>query len=131
MTLKCRGVRGATTADANSKEAVVEATQELLTAIAEANDIDVDDVAAAWFTTTADLTAEFPAVAARLMGWEYVAFLCGHEMNVPDATGRVIRVLMLVNTEKGPRDLRHIYLKGAQHLRKRGMEDKAEEQAGS
>lgn len=127
MTLICRGVRGATTADSNTKEAVVEATQELLQAIVEANTIDMDDVAAVWFTTTTDLTAEFPAVAARLMGWEYLALLCGHEMNVPDATKHVIRVLMLVNTEKGPKELSHVYLKDAQSLRMRGMEDTVEE----
>ncbi|PZC45154.1 MAG: chorismate mutase [Chloroflexi bacterium] len=127
MTLKCRGVRGATTADSNTKEAVVEATQELITAIVEANDIETDDVAAVWFTTTADLTAEFPAVAARLMGWEYVALLCGHEMNVPDAAKLVIRILMLVNTEKGPKELSHVYLKSAQLLRARGVEDGVEE----
>ena len=93
MTLKCRGVRGATTADANTKEAVVEATQELLSAITETNNIDVDDVAAGWFTTTADLT-RVPGGRCPLMGWNYAALLCSHEMNVPDAAGRVIRVLM-------------------------------------
>ena len=123
MTMKCRGIRGATTADSNTKEAIVEATQELLKAVVMANDIDVDDVAAVWFTTTSDLTAEFPPVAARLMGWEYVAFLCGHEMNVPDATEHVIRLLMLVNTDKEPSELAHIYQRGAQNLRRRGVED--------
>ena len=78
---------------------------------------------AAHFTTTADLNAEFPAVAARQMGWEYVALMCGHEMSVADAARKCIRVLLLVNTEKAPEELQFVYLKGAKDLRKRGTEE--------
>ena len=122
MSPLCRGIRGATTAEANTREAILSATRELLTALVEANGVRVEDIAAVWFTTTPDLNAEFPALAARQMGWEHTALLCGHEMAVPDGLPRCIRVLMLVNTEKRPEDLRHIYLKEAKDLRRRGME---------
>ena len=85
-----RGIRGATTADTNSKEAILEATRELLGKLVEANDIDVDDVAAVYFTATDDLDAEFPPLAARQMGWVETALICGREMNVAGGTARCI-----------------------------------------
>ncbi len=112
-----RGVRGATTIEANTVEAVLEATQELLSAMVEANDLDAEDVASALFTTTPDVNAEFPAVAAREMGWEHVALLCGHEMSVPKALKMCLRILIHVNTDKPAKDIRHIYLRGATALR--------------
>jgi chorismate mutase len=118
---KVRGIRGATTASANTKEAILEATKELLEKLIEANHIDPDDVAATTFTTTQDLNAEFPAVVARQMGWGHVALMCGHEMAVPDAQTRCIRVLILINTDKSPQELTNIYLRGAANLRARGM----------
>ena len=126
---KVRGIRGATTASENSKEAIVEATRELLERLVEANGIVVDDVAAVMFTTTRDLNAEFPAVAARRMGWNYVALMCSHEMTVPDAQTRCIRALVLVNTEKAAEELSNIYLRGAANLRARGMEQIGEARA--
>lgn len=119
---RVRGIRGATTADHNTKEAVLEATGELLEKLIEANAIDADDVAAAFFTTTHDLNAEFPAVAARRLGWEYVALMCGHEMAIADAQARCIRILILLNTDKRPQELSNIYLRGAATLRSRGIE---------
>ena len=113
----CRGIRGATTVAANTAEAIVEAATELLTAMLEANDVKVDDVASAFFTTTPDLTAEFPAVAARQMGWTDVALLCGHEMNVPGSLPMCLRILLHVNTDKGVSDIVHVYLRGARVLR--------------
>ena len=95
-----RGVRGATTVEANTVEAILEATRELLSAMIKANEIDVDNVASAFFTTTPDLNAEFPAVAARDMGWTHVALLCGHEMNKPGALPMCLRILLHVNTDK-------------------------------
>ncbi len=112
-----RGVRGATTIEANTVEAVLEATQELLSAMVEANDIDAENVASALFTTTPDVNAEFPAVAAREMGWEHVALLCGHEMSVPKALKMCLRILIHVNTDKPAKEIRHIYLRGATALR--------------
>jgi chorismate mutase len=114
---RARGIRGATTADSNTKEAILEATTEMLESLIEANDLHIDDLAAAFFTTTEDLNAEFPTLAARRMGWEYAALLNGHEMRVPDSIKQCIRVLLLVNTEKAPRDLINVYLRGARNLR--------------
>ncbi|MCH7746389.1 MAG: chorismate mutase [Chloroflexi bacterium] len=121
--MKVRGIRGATTAESNTKEAIVQATKELLEELIEANDIEADDVASAIFSTTPDLNAEFPAVAARQLGWTYVALMCGHEMAVPDAQTLCVRVLVLINTEKSPQELSNIYLRGAKNLRARGMEE--------
>jgi chorismate mutase len=117
----CLGLRGATTADANTKEAIVDATEELLRQMVASNQLVENDVAAVFFTTTRDLNAEFPAVAARVrMGWEQTALMNSHEMDVPDAATSVVRVLLLVNTDKSKDELVHVYLKGAQHLRSRG-----------
>ncbi|MBI2855565.1 MAG: chorismate mutase [Chloroflexi bacterium] len=120
MALVCRGLRGATTVQENSKEAILEATHELLQELVKANSFQTNDVAAAFFTTTQDLNAEFPAVAARQMGWEFVPLICGHEMGVPDGLPLCIRVMVLVNTEKRPDEMAHTYLRGAVHLRSRG-----------
>jgi chorismate mutase len=112
-----RGIRGATTADANRPDDIITATKELLQAIIEANQLDPAEVAFAYFTTTPDLNAEFPAVAARQLGWFDVPLLCGHEMNVPASNPRsvprCIRVLILYNTERPAKDMKFIYLKGA------------------
>ena len=116
-----RGIRGATTSHANTKESILGATRELLGELISTNHIRSDDVAAAFFTTTEDLNAEFPAQAARQIGWNYVALLDGHEMKVPDATAKCIRVLILMNTDKGPDELNHVYLRGASNLRARGV----------
>ena len=117
---ECLGIRGATTADGNTSEAIVEATEELLRQIVAANGLAESDVAAIFFTTTADLNAEFPAVAARLrMGWEETALISSHEIPVPGAPESVIRAMLLVNTDKRKEDLVHVYLKGARHLRSR------------
>ena len=118
---KVRGIRGATTAESNTRDAILGATKELLERLIEANDIDPDDVAAAFFTTTADLNAEFPAAAARLMGWTYVALMGARETDVPNAPPMCIRVLILINTDKPPQELRSVYLHGAKDLRSRGQ----------
>ncbi len=112
-----RGVRGATTVEANSVEAILEATRELLAAMLKANETDVEYVASAFFTTTVDLNAEFPAVAARDLGWTNVALMCGHEMNKPGGLPMCLRILLHVNTDKAARDIKHIYLRGARVLR--------------
>ena len=118
---KVRGIRGATTAEDNTREAILGATKELLEELVEANDIKADDVAAAYFTTTQDLNAEFPAVAARVrLGWQHTALMSSHEIPVPGAPASVIRIMLLVNTDKGKDDLVHVYLKGARNLRGRG-----------
>ncbi len=112
-----RGIRGATTVRANTREEILDAARELLEAMVKANDIDGEDVASAWFTTTTDLNAEFPAVAARQMGWTFVPLMCGHEMNVPGSLPMCLRVLMHVNTDVSPHDVHHVYIRGASALR--------------
>ncbi len=112
-----RGVRGATTVEANTPEAILEATKELLAAMVQVNDIDVEHIASAFFTTTPDINAEFPALAAREMGWTDVALLCGHEMNKPGSLPMCLRILLHVNTDKPQREIKHVYLRGARVLR--------------
>jgi chorismate mutase len=116
MTM-CRGVRGATTCEENTREAILGATRELLVQVVERNGINLDEVASAFFTTSLDLTAEFPAVAARELGWRHVAMVCGHEMAVPHGLQRCIRVLLHWNTDKSPEEIRHVYLQDAVKLR--------------
>jgi chorismate mutase len=118
----CWGIRGATTVEENSRDAILDATKELLECIVAENDVDRSQVAAVWFTTTQDLNAEYPALAARRLGWMNVALLCAHEMLVPNSLPMCIRVLMLVNTEKQPQDLKYVYLKGAVGLRTQGLD---------
>lgn len=113
----CRGIRGATIAKENTEEAILEATTELLEHLIRVNDIKPEYIAAATFTTTVDLNAEYPAVAARELGWVDNALLCGHEMNVPKGLKKVIRVLVLVNTDKDIKDIKHVYMKEARQLR--------------
>ncbi len=117
MTMMCRGVRGATTVTENTREAVLAATRELLQKMIEANGIEPDTVASVIFTTTPDLNAEFPAVAARQLGWYDHALLCGHEMAVPGALGKCIRILIHWNTTKKIDEIKHIYINGAESLR--------------
>ena len=114
---RCRGIRGATTVDSNTREDVLGAARELLTEMVRANDVKTDDIASVFFTTTPDLNAEFPALAARQMGWSDVALLCGHEMNVPGSLPMCLRILLHVNTEKRADEIVHVYLKGAKALR--------------
>ena len=71
---------------------------------------------------TEDLNAEFPAAAARQLGWQYVALLCAHEMQVPNAMDRVIRVMLLVNTDREASEIEFQYLRGTDALRRRVVE---------
>ena len=115
--MMCRGVRGAISVEANTREAILGATRELLRAMMKANGLEVKDMACAIFTTTADLNAEFPAAGARELGWNDVPLLCGQEMEVPGAMPRCLRVLLLANTNKRAEEMAHVYLKEAQALR--------------
>lgn len=115
--MSCRGVRGATTVDANTPEAILRETRRLLALMIHLNGIQPEDVASAIFTTTRDLTAEYPALAARQLGWLDTALLCGHEMDVPGGLPRCVRVLINWNTDKSPQEIVHVYLRGARHLR--------------
>ena len=115
----CRGIRGAITVTANNKERIIAASKELLEKMLQANGIEIDEVAAIFFTTTSDLNAEFPAAATRELGWpQHLPLLCGHEMNVPHSLPHCLRVLMLVNTERGAEEIKHIYLREARKLKR-------------
>lgn len=117
MSMACRGVRGATTCTSNTRDAILAATSELLRAVIDANGIDKADVASVWFTTTADINAEFPAVAARQLGWTDTALMCTHEMTVPGSLPACIRLIMHWNTSKSQAEIVHVYLHGATVLR--------------
>ena len=116
--MQCRGIRGANIVSANNKESILAATEELLVEMTQANKIEIKNIAAIFFTTTPDLDAEFPAVATRELGWPpNLALLCGHEMNVPNDLPRCLRILMLVNTDKEPEEITHVYLGEAKKLK--------------
>lgn len=115
--MPCRGVRGATTVDANEREAILTATRQLLALLIRRNSIERDDIASVIFTVTKDLDAEFPALAARQLGWSGVPLLCGYEISVPGSLPLCVRVLVHWNTEKPPAEVHHVYARGAERLR--------------
>ena len=115
--MPCHGVRGATTAEANTSEDILRATRQLLALMIRQNGIQEADVASAIFTTTPDLNAEFPALAARQLGWFDVALMCLHELDVPGSLRRCIRILVHWNTDKPAAEIVHVYIKGAANLR--------------
>ncbi|MBA3314929.1 MAG: chorismate mutase [Planctomycetota bacterium] len=113
-----RGIRGATTVEADNPEQILAATQELLRGILDRNEIgDFDDVVSAVFTTTPDLTSTFPAEAARALGMRHVPLLCASEIAVPGAMPRCVRVLLHVETARRPQEIVHVYLRDAKRLR--------------
>ncbi|MEX2560473.1 MAG: chorismate mutase [Pirellulales bacterium] len=115
--MRCRGVRGATTVDTNSRDEILKATRQLLALMIRQNQIEPGDVASAIFTATSDLNAEFPALAARQLGWLEVPLLCTHEMTIPGSLPRCIRILLHWNTDKSPREIHHVYIREAASLR--------------
>jgi chorismate mutase len=115
--MACRGIRGATVAQADTRPAILAATRELLEALIAANDVHPDDVASVFFTTSPDLTAEYPALAARELGWMDTALLCNQDIAVPTGLARCIRVLIHWNTERRPDEIKHCYLGEAERLR--------------
>ena len=115
--MSCRGVRGATTAEANTSEEILKAARQLLALMIRQNDIREEDVASAVFTTTVDLDAEFPALAARQFGWWNVALMCLHELDVPGSLRRCVRILLHWNTDKPADQIVHVYIKDAANLR--------------
>lgn len=117
QAMMCRGVRGATTVESNTRDEILAATRQLLALMIRQNGIDSHDVASAIFTTTIDLDAEFPALAARQMGWLDVPLLCTHEISVPGSLPRCIRVLIHWNTIHPPGEIKHVYVRDAVRLR--------------
>lgn len=115
--MQLRGIRGATSADENSRDEIVNKTIELLEKMIKQNNIKVEDVASAFFSVTPDLNAEFPAAAARKLGWIYTPLLCLNEIDVPGSLKSCIRVLLHVNSSLPQEDIVHIYLHEAKKLR--------------
>ena len=113
----CRGVRGATTVQSNTRDEILAATTQLLAIMIRLNGIEPEDVGSALFTVTKDLDAEFPALAARRLGWMNVPLMCSYEIHVPDSLPRCIRVLVNWNTEKAQKEIVHAYVDDAQQLR--------------
>jgi len=115
--MACRGVRGATTVETNSREEILRETRNLLALMIRLNSIESEHVSHAYFSVTQDLDAEFPALAARQLGWLDVPLLCGYEIHVPGALQRCIRILITWNTDKLQKDIVHPYLRDAKRLR--------------
>ncbi len=113
----CRGVRGATTASADTPEAIHQATRELLEAMIAANGIAQEDVASVLFTATPDLAAAYPATAARQLGWTEAALMTAVEMAPPQSLPRCIRILIHWNTARTQHEIQHVYIRGAEALR--------------
>ncbi|MBA3629133.1 MAG: chorismate mutase [Actinobacteria bacterium] len=117
MTERVRGLRGATTVAHDDADAIVAATADLLQEMLERNEVAPDDLVSLVFTSTSDLTAEFPAAAARRLGIDHIPLLCAREIDVPGSVPRCIRVLMHLYTGRDHGTLRHVYLRGARRLR--------------
>jgi chorismate mutase len=115
--MACRGVRGATTVERNEREEILSATRQLLALMLRQNQIKPEDVASAIFTTTTDIDAEFPALAARQLGLLDVPLLCGHEMAVPGSLALCVRILLHWNTDKPQAAIQHVYIRDAERLR--------------
>jgi chorismate mutase len=112
-----RGIRGATTVHEDSADAILSATEELVRELIAANDLEPENIASALFTVTPDLHAEFPAAAARRIGWTMVPLLNFTEIGVPGRLEKCIRVLLHVNTERSQNEMVHVYLREAVALR--------------
>jgi chorismate mutase len=112
-----RGVRGAITVERDDAALLLDATERLLREIVAENGIDSGDVASALFTLTPDLVSQFPALAARRMGWTLVPLLNFTEVAVPGSLPRCIRVMLHINTDKRQDEIVHVYLDGARVLR--------------
>jgi len=113
----CRGIRGATTVEHNEREEILAATSELLELMIRQNELHSEDVASVIFTVTEDLDAEFPALAARQLGWTEVALMCAREIPVPNSLVKCIRILLHVNTMRSAAEIQHVYIHGAVNLR--------------
>ena len=113
-----RAVRGAIQVDADDRDEILEGTTQLITAVLKKNDLTPDDLISVFFTATPDLTAEFPAYAARALGFTDVPLLCATEISVAGAMPRVLRLMAHVETDRSRAELHHVYLRGAAALRR-------------
>lgn len=115
--MKVRAIRGAIQVDSPDRQAILDGTSELVTEVMRRNSLSTDDVISAIFSATPDLTAEFPALAARSLGFQEVPMLCCGEIAVPGALPRVVRLMMHVETAMSRPEIQHVYLRGAVALR--------------
>jgi chorismate mutase len=115
--MPCRGVRGATTVEDNTREEILKGARQLLALMIRQNEIEPEDVASAIFSCTRDLNLEFPALAARQLGWLEVPLLCTNEIDIPRSLKKCVRILINWNTEKSQKEIVHIYVKDAVKLR--------------
>jgi chorismate mutase len=116
--MECRAVRGATTVNTNTPQAIEEATIEMLQKIIRENRVRIKDIVSANFSVSVDLNAAFPATAARdKMGWINVPMLCSYEIDVPNSLRRCIRVMLTYNTRRPQHKIKHQYLREAALLR--------------
>lgn len=126
--MSLRGVRGATVVQEDTAEIILKATRELLLAIQKANpELEPEDIASCIFTTTEDLTSEFPAKAARQIGWEDVPLICAQEIPVSNSLNKCIRVLIHWNTDLSTKQIQHVYLGEAGKLRPEWAQHSLEE----
>ncbi|GAA2397955.1 chorismate mutase [Nonomuraea africana] len=112
-----RAIRGAIQVEANDRDAIISGTTELVSAVMERNQLTTDEVISVLFTATPDLTAEFPALAARKLGFHDVPLICCTEIDVPNALPRVVRLMAHVETDRPRAEIQHVYLRGATVLR--------------
>ena len=112
-----RGIRGAIDVAANDAHEIISATEVLMRALIESNGLRAESVNAVFFTVTPDLNATFPAAVRSKIGWELVPFLCGQEIPVTDAPSKIIRVMVLCETELNQSEIQHQYLGKAASLR--------------
>lgn len=112
-----RAVRGAVQVDGDDRAEILAGTTDLVTEVMTRNELTTDDVISVIFTATPDLTAEFPALAARKLGFQEVPLLCASELSVPGAMPRVVRLMMHIETSKPRSAIQHVYLRGAAALR--------------
>lgn len=120
-------IRGATTVPRDDREEILCATRALLSRIVEDNSLCKEDVVSVLFVVTGDLTAAYPAEAARQIGWTDTALLCAADMNVPGSLSRCVRVLVHVCAERSSKAVRHVYLGKAASLRPDLMEKNEQE----
>jgi chorismate mutase len=113
-----RAVRGATQLDVDSREHMLERVAEMVTDVMSANSLDVDDFISVIFTATSDLVSEFPAYAARRLGFSDVPLICARELEIDGSMPRVVRMLAHVETELPRSEITHVYLHGAAALRR-------------
>ena len=117
MPSTLRAVRGATTVDEDTPEAITSRVVTLLTRIMERNDLAEDDIVSILFTATEDVVSIFPASAARTMGLGAVPLICARELAIVGSVPRCVRVMLHVTTERPRDEIHHVYLEGAQGLR--------------